>query len=233
MNAQNKIFSLIPKIMSEVGAISKDRKNLQQGYSFRGIDDLYSAMQGPLSDNGVFYAPKVLHKEREERTTKSGSTLIYTILTVQFTFFADDGSSFDVITVGEAMDSGDKSANKAMSAALKYALLQLFCIPTEEDNDTENQTHEVIPKTQTGRPPALPTSGNKGLGESGDYVVPFGKKFKGISLKLIEPDELESFMNFLKDSAKKDDKPLGPMAVEFCDRATEYLTLISWFGPKA
>ena len=47
------------------------------------------------------------------------------------------------------MDSGDKSCNKAMSAAQKYAFLQVFCIPTEdppsEPKDTEGQTHEVSP----------------------------------------------------------------------------------------
>ncbi len=47
-------------------------------------------------------------------------------------------------TYGEAMDSGDKSTNKAMSAAYKYAAMQAFCIPTEGDHDTENQTHEDI-----------------------------------------------------------------------------------------
>jgi hypothetical protein len=51
------------------------------------------------------------------------------------------------------MDSGDKSSNKAMSAAMKYALLEVFCVPTEEDNDTENHSPEVAPKRQN-----LPTS---------------------------------------------------------------------------
>ena len=45
------------------------------------------------------------------------------------------------------MDSGDKSSNKAMSAAQKYAFLQVFCIPTEEPKDTENDTHDVKHKT--------------------------------------------------------------------------------------
>ncbi len=67
---------------------------------------------------------------------------------VQFTFYAPDGSSVEVVTVGEAMDAGDKSSNKAMSAALKYALLQVFCIPTEEPIDTENETHEVAAKPE-------------------------------------------------------------------------------------
>ena len=45
------------------------------------------------------------------------------------------------------MDSGDKAANKAMSAAHKYALLQVFCIPTEEPKDSENEHHEIEGKS--------------------------------------------------------------------------------------
>jgi hypothetical protein len=65
-----------------------------------------------------------------------------TLLPLSIAFVADDGSSVECVTVGEAMDSGDKSSNKAMSAAMKYALLEVFCVPTEDDNDTENHSHE-------------------------------------------------------------------------------------------
>ena len=41
------------------------------------------------------------------------------------------------------MDSGDKSSNKAMSAAYKYACFLAFAIPTEGDNDADSHTHEV------------------------------------------------------------------------------------------
>lgn len=148
-----QIYELIPKIMADVGAIGKDRQNQQQGYRFRGIDDVYNAMQGPLARHGVFYVPKVLKRDREERQGRSGGVLIYTTLEVQFTFYAPDGSSIEAVTVGEAMDSGDKSSNKAMSAALKYALLELFCIPTEEDNDTENNSPQPAPKRQANAAP--------------------------------------------------------------------------------
>ena len=149
MSSSPLIFSLIPKVMGEVGAISKNRKNPQQGYSFRGIDDMYNAIQPAMVKYGIFCAPFVVSKEREERPSKSGGVLFYTTLTVKHTFFASDGSSVDVVTIGEAMDSGDKSSNKAMSAAMKYALIELFCIPTEEEKDTESQTHEPSQKTLT------------------------------------------------------------------------------------
>jgi hypothetical protein len=72
---------------------------------------------------------------------------------VQHTFYAADGSNVVAVTIGEAMDSGDKSANKAMSAAMKYAMIETFSIPTEEFNDTENETHQPLPQRQQQAPP--------------------------------------------------------------------------------
>lgn len=155
-----KIHEQIIKIMGEVGAIEKGRKNAQQGYSFRGIDDAYAAFQPLFARHGVFVVPTVLKMTREERQTKSGGALIYTTLEVKHTFLADDGSSIDAVTIGEAMDSGDKSSNKAMSAAMKYALLEVFCVPTQEDNDTENHSHTPAPRPPERRDysaPAKPT----------------------------------------------------------------------------
>ena len=143
------IHEQIPKVMASIGAIGKDRKNPQQGYQFRGIDDLYNACNSALSEHGVFAVPTVENISREERTTKSGGALIYTILTMRYTFYASDGSYFEATTIGEAMDSGDKSCNKAMSAAQKYAFLQVFSIPTEEPKDTELETHLPTPKIIT------------------------------------------------------------------------------------
>jgi hypothetical protein len=144
MSAQ--IYELIPKVMAEVGAIEKARRNEQQKYMFRGIDDVFAAFQPVLAKHRIFYVPEVLDKDVTERETKNGTTLIYTTLAVAYTFYAPDGSNVRAVVVGEAMDSGDKSSNKAMSAALKYALLQIFCVPTEANEDADSQSHEIKPK---------------------------------------------------------------------------------------
>ena len=140
------IFEKIPAIMTQVSVIEKTRKNPQQGYSFRGIDDMYNELHGLFASNKVFFTSRVLHAEREERINKSGSTLVYTILDIEFTFYAEDGSNISSVMRGEAMDSGDKASSKATSAALKYALMQMFMIPTLEEKDTEYQSHEVTPR---------------------------------------------------------------------------------------
>jgi len=158
MSAQ--IYELMPKVMADVGAIEKGRKNTQQNYAFRGIDDVLSAFQPVLAKHQVFFIPEVLNKEVTDRESKSGNVLIYTTLQVAYTFYAPDGSSVRAVVVGEAMDSADKSSNKAMSAALKYALLQIFCVPTEANEDADATTHDVRPrqpaKPAATRPQAVP-----------------------------------------------------------------------------
>lgn len=127
--------------------ISKNRRNSQgAGYNFRGIDDVFNAISPLLAENHICILPRVVSRECVERQSKSGGALFYTFLDVEFDFVSsEDGSKHTVRTVGEAMDSGDKSSNKAMSAAYKYAALQTFAIPTEGDNDADAHTHQVKP----------------------------------------------------------------------------------------
>lgn len=146
MSESNQIYALIPRIMAEVGAVEKTRRNQQQGYQFRGVDDVMGAFHAPLAKHGVFFVPDVLETEQTERQTKAGGLLIYTRLKVAYTFYAPDGSCVRAVVVGEAMDSGDKSSNKAMSAALKYALLQIFCVPVEEQDDADNFSPQPQPQ---------------------------------------------------------------------------------------
>lgn len=142
----SEIYTAINNIMAKVGHIGKDRSNQQQGFKYRGIDDAYNALNPLLAEFGVFTVPEVLEKTREERVNKNGTTLAFTCLRMRYTFFARDGSSVSAVVEGEGMDSGDKSSNKAMAVAHKYALLQVFCIPTEEQKDPDAESHEVKPR---------------------------------------------------------------------------------------
>ena len=124
--------------------IAKARKNQQQGYSFRGIDDVYSALAPLLAEHRLCILPRVLSRTVTERATQRGGALFYVTVDVEFDFVAaTDASKHTVRVQGEAMDSADKATNKAMSAAYKYACLQAFCIPTEGDNDADATTHTV------------------------------------------------------------------------------------------
>lgn len=142
------IYESITKIMEEVPAIGKDKVNKQQNFKFRGIDDVMNALQPLLSKHKVFIVPEILEQLREERATKSGGNLIYSICKIKYKFYAEDGTFIEAVTIGEGMDSGDKATNKAMAIAMKYALFQVFCIPTEEMKDPDSETPEENKKKQ-------------------------------------------------------------------------------------
>ncbi len=126
--------------------LGKTRKNDQQGYRFRGIDDVYNALARHFATAKLCILPRVVERTVSERPTKSGGVSTYTVLTVDFDLVsAVDGSTHTIRTVGEAMDSADKSTNKAMSAAMKYACLLAFQIPTEGDNDADSSHLEKAP----------------------------------------------------------------------------------------
>lgn len=148
----HKAMVSIAKQISEQG-IGKTRKNEQQRYMFRGVDEVMQAFAPLLADNGVFVCPRFSKREIIERQTKAGGALFYTVMEGEFTFTHEDGSSLTVGPFyGEAMDSGDKSCNKAMAVAFKYAMFQTFCVPLEgvTGGDADQVTHEVQP--YTGKP---------------------------------------------------------------------------------
>lgn len=149
------VYKAIAAVMADLSkeGISKGRKNQQQGYAFRGIDDVYNALAPVLSAHGLVCLPRVLSREVVERQTKAGGAIFYVTVAVEFDLVsADDGTFHTVKTYGEAMDTADKATNKAMSAAYKYMAMEVFCIPTEGDNDADSKTYEIQPKSAKSVP---------------------------------------------------------------------------------
>ena len=129
-------------ITAEVCSIGKTKKNQQQGYTFRGVDDLMNTLHPLFAKYSVIVVPEVLDSIREERVTAKGTALISSILRVKYHFMGLDGSEVCATVVGEGMDTADKASNKALAVAYKYACFQVFCIPTEEIGaaDPDNYT---------------------------------------------------------------------------------------------
>lgn len=156
------VFEAIAAVMGDLAAegISKSRRNSQQGYNFRGIDEVYNALSSVLAKHKLVITPRALARSCEERQTKSGGALFYVTVDMEFILTsAVDGSTVTARTFGEAMDSADKATNKAMSAAYKYMAMQQFCIPTEGDNDADAVTHDVAPSGRQASRPAGTMSG--------------------------------------------------------------------------
>jgi len=142
-----KAINAVQDELAQIG-IAKASKNQQQGFMFRGIDAVYNTLSPLLAKHKLLILPRCLTRESTERVTAKGGALFYVTVQAEFDFVsAVDGSKHTVATFGEAMDSGDKATNKAMSIAYKYAAFQAFCIPTEETSqDPDAETHQVAPK---------------------------------------------------------------------------------------
>ena len=143
------VYQAIEKVSEELAAvgIGKTRKNEQQGFKFRGIDEVLNTLAPMLPKHHLVVLPRILKRECAERTTAKGAPLFYVNVEAAFDFVSTvDGSTHTVTTFGEAMDTADKATNKAMSVAYKYAVFLSFCVPVEamaEDADTV--THIVEP----------------------------------------------------------------------------------------
>lgn len=145
------IYPAMIAVLRDVEAVGKERNNQAQNYRFRSIDDILNAIHPSLSKAGIFLAPEVQERQIERvegREPGKGSWHVH--LTVRHRFYACDGSHVDVTTIGSAMDSGDKASNKAMSAALKYALIEAFAIPLEDTDDGDHGDHGPAPRGGAG-----------------------------------------------------------------------------------
>jgi hypothetical protein len=169
--------------------LSKDRTNQQQQFKYRGIDDLRNVLAPLLVKHKLLILPCVLSRQMTERESAKGGALFSVVLEVQYTFKSviDDSTEIVGPIYGEAMDSGDKATNKALSVAYKYMCFDAFSIRTEGDdtaNDPDATTHEVLARAP--EPPASiqPTW-------DGHQKVGFSKLFRDTAWSLTPQDFLD------------------------------------------
>lgn len=154
------VYTAIFNVMNELDAISKGRRNQQQGYAFRGIEDIYNSLHPLCAKHGLVTFPRVISREEQIYENKNGTRMIRVVLAIEYSFVGRDGS---IHTCGpiysEAMDSSDKASNKALSVAHKYAMIQTFMIPTEDLDDSDKETLEIdvnMKKNETKPKPITP-----------------------------------------------------------------------------
>lgn len=137
------VHERIVQAMRAVSYVSKDGFNQQQNYPFRGIDGVINALGPALREAGVFPTSEVLEiKYRDALTTLNKATREVTVR-VAYTFHGADGDSITTVSVGESLDQSDKGTAKAMSVAMRVALLQMFALPTQEPTtDHDGQFHQ-------------------------------------------------------------------------------------------
>lgn len=139
------IFPAMLAVMADVKAIEKTRRNEQQNFSFRGIEDILNELHDVCARHGVFALPQVREREATHRQTRGGSVLWTEHHRVRYVFFAADGSHVEAEVWGEGTDSADKATAKAYTSAFKTLLIQAFQIPTADAEDADRSAEESTP----------------------------------------------------------------------------------------
>lgn len=143
-----RVLVAIAAIVADLGTsgIAKNREVTEGArFKFRGIDDVMQALNPLLARHNLLIIPRITNRRDYERKTTTGKALFSVTVDAAFDFVSvEDGSCRTVETVGEAMDSGDKATNKAMSIAYKYACILAFCIPViGSEGDPDETVHDV------------------------------------------------------------------------------------------
>lgn len=140
-----KAFNAVQKGLVAHG-IAKAQKNQQQGYKYRGIDDVYNTLGPLLAECGLMIIPRVIDARVIAGQTKSGGTSYHHSVVVEYNVFGPDGDRMEPVPIsrGECIDTSDKGLNKALSAAYKYWVLSAFCVPLEGQEDADSATPEPL-----------------------------------------------------------------------------------------
>ena len=141
-----RVYGAINAVAAELAkvGIPKSRTNEQDGYAFRGIDDVYDRLGPLLSAHKLCILPRVLERSCTGHLSTGGERLQNVVVKAAFDVISAEDASVHVIeSFGEALDVADKGTSKAMSAAYKYAILQAFCIPVSRSQDPDAETHRL------------------------------------------------------------------------------------------
>lgn len=134
--AQLQVMRSVPYVQK--GSKTKSsRGDRQADYSFASEGEIIAALRPAMVEAGIVVRPVRVRVVRQHTyTARSGSVLHSVRLRVRYRFTHAPSGTFALAeTVGEAADSGDKAASKAMTIAFKYALREFFCIETGDDPD--------------------------------------------------------------------------------------------------
>ena len=213
------------RVMRDVQSISKDSRNSQQGFNFRGIDAVMNAVGPVLREHGVFVVPLAQSHEAERYQSKNGGQMCNRVVEMGFTVYGPRGDHFNGMAYGEAADSGDKSMTKAESVALRTFLLQALMIPTDEP-DPDSEVHErasssplraqTESRPQQQQRPAPPAEENPESSKAredlkaiaaeqgwdlGKVAAKFAERNKNKPLRMATSDEVTAYQTLLLEGA--------------------------------
>lgn len=142
------LYQRILKVMEAVPYVQKDATvQAGAGRSYKGVthDAVISKLRVAMIKHGIVMTVQQTSEACVEGQTKGGAPKLryeawYTITLIN----ADDPSERESYPIhAHAEDSGDKAPGKAVSYAVKMALLKAFALETGENDESRYQPEEV------------------------------------------------------------------------------------------
>jgi hypothetical protein len=138
-----EVAAQLAEASAHVQAAGKDGYNEHHKYRFRSAGGVTNAVHAALATAGVALLPSysVTGRDFVEGTNRKGDKVITerVLLEATYRFIGRDGS---VIVAGpffgRGEDTQDKAFNKAQTGAFKYALIQVFTVPTDDVDDSDS-----------------------------------------------------------------------------------------------
>lgn len=124
------IHQRLAAVMRDVSYIRKEAKQ-GMNYTIVSHDAVTAKVRPVLLQHGIVYYPVRCEYAHNGNRAECA-------MTVRFVNIDDPADHFDVPTFGYGVDSQDKGPGKAMSYAVKYALLKALGLETGDDPETES-----------------------------------------------------------------------------------------------
>ncbi len=129
--------------MQEVSYIQKAEKKAGMNYRAVMHDDVTALVRPQFVKHGIVYHPV------EPFEFKVDGNRVELKLTLRFVNVDNPQEFFDVPSMGFGIDNSDKGSGKAISYAVKYALLK--CLGLESGDDPDKESIEHIPTVSDTR----------------------------------------------------------------------------------
>jgi hypothetical protein len=146
-----KLAAKLVKIMENLGSVPKKGYNNHQKYHYMREVDVMEALKTELISNKIIMLTSSKLVDIQKKEGKDKTDFVTTVET-QHTFIdSESGEVLNINSVGSGYDSSDKGAAKAITSAIKYAIMKTFMI-SDEGLDIENDGETVQPPAVKSTP---------------------------------------------------------------------------------
>lgn len=130
MNTKN-IYQRINQVMQEVDSVQREKKKVNGQYTFVSHDAVSAALHKPMVNAGIAMIPTIAELSQDGNRT---------VAKMDISFVNIDQPEDRVVVnyMGYGIDQSDKGIGKAVSYAVKYALLKVFCLETGDDVEKDS-----------------------------------------------------------------------------------------------